>query len=295
MSNMLEVRKSLNVILNSNTFPVMIYKDIFNASSLISPPSLNDDEDFIFKEEFIGTSMANGDRNDHAPSSNRCSDSSEEEKFKATHPPISSHRTSSEPGIGSDRDSNDAIVLDSLNNGQVHCVIEPVPDLHAPLEVVGDQELDELLSCFHRISDLANEPRPTDGKKKRTKHKKKKLMVKSFVDCESSLFVVIHETKSDSINDFFIRSIWPRPYIEYAFTSSVSASVGILTLWDNQSFTVEHKIVDRNFVGVVGSWHRVASKVGLVNIYAPQGSNFEINEVNYFDDFIWRNGLVDIP
>nr|GEV12432.1 hypothetical protein [Tanacetum cinerariifolium] len=206
-----------------NTFPVMIYEDIFNASSLISPPSLNDDEDSIFEEEFIGTSMSNGDRNDHAPSSDRCSDSSEEEKFKATHSLISSHRTSSEPRIGSDRDSNDNIEKDlsptpnglhpngnNKNNRPAHCVIEPIPDLRAPLKVVEDQELDELLSYFHRISNLANKPRPTDGKKKRTKHKKKKLM----------------ERKSDSINDFFIRSIWPRPYIEYAFTSSVSASGG---------------------------------------------------------------------
>ncbi|GJS37666.1 RNA-directed DNA polymerase, eukaryota [Tanacetum coccineum] len=141
------------------------------------------------------------------------------------------------------------------------------------------------------------------------------------------------ETKYDSFNDFLIRSLWSKPYTGYAFASSVGASRGILALWDNHTFTEEHKIVDRNFVGVVGSWHGVTSKVGLVNIYAHQAtsykealwgaidglissfdviwiifgdfnvvryidertrSSFDINEANSFNDFIYRSGLVDI-
>ncbi|GJS37665.1 hypothetical protein Tco_0536047 [Tanacetum coccineum] len=63
------------------------------------------------------------------------------------------------------------------SNGPALCVVEHVSDLNAPSGVARDQELDELLSSFQRIFDMANEPHLVDGKKKITKHKKIKLVV----------------------------------------------------------------------------------------------------------------------
>lgn len=92
--------------------------------------------------------------------------------------------------------------------------------------------------------------------------------------------------------------------------------------------------MDRNFLGVVGSWSGVSIKVGLLNVYAPQssslkaqlwstiegvinsidaiwilfgdfnvvrsqderlGSSFEVIEASFFNDFIARAGLFDFP
>ncbi|GJX53707.1 putative RNA-directed DNA polymerase, eukaryota, reverse transcriptase zinc-binding domain protein [Tanacetum coccineum] len=105
-------------------------------------------------------------------------------------------------------------------------------------------------------------------------------------------------------------------------------------MWDSRVFNMEYNVTDRNFLGVIGSWSGVSSKVGLLNVYAPQlsslksklwstiegvinfvdviwilfgdfnavrsqdehlGSTFDVNEANSFNDFITRVGLFDFP
>ncbi|GKG01518.1 RNA-directed DNA polymerase, eukaryota, partial [Tanacetum coccineum] len=69
--------------------------------------------------------------------------------------------------------------------------------------------------------------------------------------------------------------MWPRPYVDFASSDSVGASGGILTVWDSQLFSLEHKVVNRSFLGVIGAWVGASKQVGLLNVYAPQLSSLK--------------------
>ncbi|GJZ26721.1 RNA-directed DNA polymerase, eukaryota [Tanacetum coccineum] len=135
----------------------------------------------------------------------------------------------------------------------------------------------------------------------------KKSWIRGLVESEFPIFFGVQETKLDCINPFFIRSLWSRPFVEFACSESS---------------------------GVVGSWIGCRHKIGLLNIYAPQpsnlkealwnsievlinsveaawivfgdfnvvrnqeersGSSFNVGEENVFNDFISRVGLFDFP
>ncbi|GJZ97887.1 cysteine-rich receptor-like protein kinase [Tanacetum coccineum] len=76
----------------------------------------------------------------------------------------------------------------------------------------------------------------------------KKSWIRGLVESEFPIFFGVQETKLDSINPFFIRSLWSRPFVEFACSDSS---------------------------GVVGSWIGCRHKIGLLNIYAPQPSNLK--------------------
>ncbi|GJY01444.1 RNA-directed DNA polymerase, eukaryota [Tanacetum coccineum] len=143
--------------------------------------------------------------------------------------------------------------------------------------------------------------------------------------------------------DFLFPNVWrerdPRDClvssdsnVAFAYSGSVGASGGILTLWDTNTFSLESEIVGRNFVVVVGTWVEMQGKVGIMNVYAPQdrhlkealwssiesilgsvnitwivfgdfnvvrsqeersGCRFNPGEANIFNDFIYRCRLFD--
>ncbi|GKB92256.1 putative RNA-directed DNA polymerase, partial [Tanacetum coccineum] len=144
----------------------------------------------------------------------------------------------------------------------------------------------------------------------------------------------IQETKLDSINHQFIRHVWPDSNVGFVASDSIGASVRIVTLWDSNVFTRDFDFVDKNYVGVIGSWAGMHGKIGFLNVYAPQagplkealwsslesllaafnitwiifgdfnvvrlpderlGSRLNIGEANVFNDFIYRCGLFDFP
>ncbi|GJV80887.1 putative RNA-directed DNA polymerase [Tanacetum coccineum] len=193
--------------------------------------------------------------------------------------------------------------------------------------------------------------RSLGGKKKRSKPRRRKLVIgngngiASTTSQEGNLellekkgvlenFGAQIETKLESLDQFLIRSLWPRPYVDFASSDSVGASGGILTMWDSRLFSLEHKVVNRSFLGVIGAWVGASKQVGLLNVYAPQlsslkdqlwidienfiksydavwilfgdfnvvrchderiGSLFNAYEANSFNDFISRLGLFDFP
>ncbi|GJU66160.1 RNA-directed DNA polymerase, eukaryota [Tanacetum coccineum] len=246
-------------------------------------------------------------------------------------------------------------------------LVEPVPDLNDPPRGKedaphNDQELDELLSSFQRISNMEGDDAVDDDEQTRKiglifsatsvlvcllismiglsincnglGSNSKKSWIKSLIERDSPFFIGIQETKRESFDSFSVRSLWLKPFVDFVFSSSDRASAGLITLWDSRSFSMEHKVVDRDFIGIIGSWLGISSKVGLINIYAPQansqkvvlwdaiknlinstdaiwilfgdfnvvhsveeriGSIFDQSETNHFNDFILRVGLVDIP
>lgn len=163
----------------------------------------------------------------------------------------------------------------------------------------------------------------------------KKSWIRGLVENDCPIFFGVQETKLDSINPSFIRSLWPRSFVEFACSDSSSSSGGILTMWDSRLFSMELQFVDRNYLGVVGAWNGCRHKIGFLNIYTPQpsnlkealwnsievminsvdetvwiifgdfnidrnqkervGSSFNVGEANAFNDFISGVGLFDFP
>ncbi|GKE39194.1 RNA-directed DNA polymerase, eukaryota, partial [Tanacetum coccineum] len=80
----------------------------------------------------------------------------------------------------------------------------------------------------------------------------------------------MYETKMEGFDQTLIRSFWPHPNFNFAFSSAIGASGRILTMWNSDIFNMERKFVDRNFLWVLGHWSGVVPKVGLLNVYAPQ-------------------------
>ncbi|GJS19013.1 RNA-directed DNA polymerase, eukaryota [Tanacetum coccineum] len=165
-------------------------------------------------------------------------------------------------------------------------------------------------------------------------NKKSWVREREIIGCEAPIFFGIQESKSEEVDQFLIRSLWPRSHVDRAYSSSIGASSGIITMWDTRTFEVDCQFSNRNFLGVTGSWRGLSSKVGLLNVYAPQssslkeqlwssierviadfdvtwiifgdfkvvrsldermGSSFDVNEANTFNDFISRSGLCDLP
>ncbi|GJS76896.1 RNA-directed DNA polymerase, eukaryota [Tanacetum coccineum] len=162
----------------------------------------------------------------------------------------------------------------------------------------------------------------------------KKEWIRNLIDECCPMFFGVQETKLERIDHCLAHSLWPRNFMEFAFCGSVGASGGILTLWDSHVFVMEQCFKERNFVGVIGSCIGVSSKIGLLNVYAPQSSTskeavwrsidsllnssniiwvvfgnfnvvrspderngclFNVGEVCAFNDFISQNGLFDFP
>ncbi|GKD75383.1 putative RNA-directed DNA polymerase, partial [Tanacetum coccineum] len=227
----------------------------------------------------------------------------------------------------------------------------------------SDREIDELFSSFQRLSEDCNEISQPKLKKKKHKSKSRKLKIGGLASTQPSNFqseniehadvasrnVIglktlflkfrptvfgIQETKLDSINHQFIRHVWPDSNVGFVASDSIGASVRIVTLWDSNVFTRDFDFVDKNYVGVIGSWAGIHGKIGFLNVYAPQagplkealrsslesllaafnltwiifgdfnvvrlpderlGSRLNIGEANVFNDFIYRCGLFDFP
>nr|GEZ70891.1 hypothetical protein [Tanacetum cinerariifolium] len=116
--------------------------------------------------------------------------------------------------------------------------------------------------------------------------------------------------------------------------SFIGASGGIMSIWNSSVSCVEQKLVDRNYLAILGRWSGISRSVGFVNVYAPQANAdkevlwafldvlinsldaiwvifgdfnavrsreermeciFDDAEAYSFCDFITRVGLIDLP
>nr|GEY36590.1 cytochrome P450 [Tanacetum cinerariifolium] len=68
------------------------------------------------------------------------------------------------------------------------------------------------------------------------------------------------ESKLEEVDQFLIRAIWPRSHVDWAYSSSIGASGGIIT----------------------------------ISLDERMGSSVDVNEANTFNDFISRSGLCDL-
>ncbi|GJX47690.1 RNA-directed DNA polymerase, eukaryota [Tanacetum coccineum] len=197
--------------------------------------------------------------------------------------------------------------------------LDDIPNLNIPHMVSGesnhdDVELDELLCSFQRISNSAHQY--LRGKEKKQKHKKKELILGGGASSQEALLESVDEETTMKNIGAHIDVWWNNHYVEFSYVFCGS------------------KICDRNVLGVIGSWTGISSKVGLLNVYAPQsstlkdelwntiegminsfdaiwiifgdfnvvrchdervGSSFDARDANSFNEFVARVGLFDFP
>ncbi|GKE08008.1 RNA-directed DNA polymerase, eukaryota, reverse transcriptase zinc-binding domain protein, partial [Tanacetum coccineum] len=172
------------------------------------------------------------------------------------------------------------------------------PQVQPPTCVQEDNELEELMSSFQKLSNSLEKTIcllrvASEGLSKR---KRRSCLEKGFVLKILVLKMwdwMFRESKLEDVDHFLIRSLWPRSHVDWAFSSSIGASGGIITMWDSRVFMLDQKISNRNFLGLIGTQRGQTSKIGLLNVYSPQSSS--LKEQLWLSIRRARTGLCDLP
>ncbi|GJZ48173.1 putative RNA-directed DNA polymerase [Tanacetum coccineum] len=318
-SSMSTICQSLDVMVNKKIVFVRIFEKQFHASSFLHSDTTNDnlfDEDNpSFEEEFIGHTVE--DREDEAE------DSGDESCFMGNEiPPL--QKAYDVPYVDSD--------ISPCTSG-----LPPPPPyvnyLAQSFHGTQSDPLDLVVPFTWCLSILMNGISLNCNGLGRDEHFDPNLETEPepYRYRTDSRYT---ESKYEEVNQFLIRYLWPRSHVDWAYSSSIGASGGIITMRDTRTFEVDCQFSNRNFLGVTSSWRGLSSKVGLFNVYAPQssslkeqlwssierviadmdatwiifgdfnvvrslneriGSSFDVNEANTFNDFISRSGLCDLP
>ncbi|KAJ9547609.1 hypothetical protein OSB04_020152 [Centaurea solstitialis] len=96
----------------------------------------------------------------------------------------------------------------------------------------------------------------------------------------SSSFVqeTSHQAQSKLINEtnlaieypWQVTSVWGGQNLEFKALDSVGNSAGLLTVWDGNCFYLLSSSKKDGFIAIMGTWKGNSSKLGIVNVYAPQ-------------------------
>ncbi|KAJ9556157.1 hypothetical protein OSB04_010771 [Centaurea solstitialis] len=105
-----------------------------------------------------------------------------------------------------------------------------------------------------------------NGMGKETKRK----WVKDIVATQKISFLCLQETKMVVEHDWQVSSVWGRKSMEFVALDSCGHSSGILTVWNCDLFKVTLSTKHDGFVAVLGLWLSSNTKLGVINVYAPQ-------------------------
>ncbi|GKD18028.1 RNA-directed DNA polymerase, eukaryota, partial [Tanacetum coccineum] len=120
----------------------------------------------------------------------------------------------------------------------------------------------------------------------------KKGWIQRIALSEKPMFFGVQETKMEFIDSFLVKSIWHRPNDDFSFASSTGASGGILSMWDDNIFSKEQEFMGSNFLGTLGSWVGISSKVALLNVYGPQDTSLKETLWNCIEGIITSNPAI---
>ncbi|KAJ9535113.1 LOW QUALITY PROTEIN: hypothetical protein OSB04_un001809 [Centaurea solstitialis] len=84
-------------------------------------------------------------------------------------------------------------------------------------------------------------------------------------------FLCLQETKMAINSVGLVHSVWGKSNLEYVALDSIGNSSGILTVWDGDLFQLQNSNKMEGYVKVFGLWRGNNSKLGVINVYAPQG------------------------
>ncbi|KAJ9542202.1 LOW QUALITY PROTEIN: hypothetical protein OSB04_028708 [Centaurea solstitialis] len=153
----------------------------------------------------------------------------------------------------------------------------PIHDLHKLVSVgnaigVDLNNQEELLMKVAGIGDwlmLKFLSWNINGMGKETKCK----WVKDLVLEHKISFLCLQETKTPIKEDWQVARVWGKPNMKFSSLDSVGNSSGILTVWDDNLFKLQKSSSQEGYVAVVGLWLGNNTKLGLINVYAPQDVN----------------------
>ncbi|GKC44492.1 RNA-directed DNA polymerase, eukaryota [Tanacetum coccineum] len=100
-------------------------------------------------------------------------------------------------------------------------------------------------------------------------------------------FVSLQETKMESMELVTIKTLWGNSSFDYALSSSLGNSGGILCVWEPTLFVKDNVTSFDNFLAVMGTWVPSSSKLLIISVYAPQ----DLTEKRVLWDYILR--LID--
>ncbi|KAJ9547296.1 LOW QUALITY PROTEIN: hypothetical protein OSB04_019839 [Centaurea solstitialis] len=105
----------------------------------------------------------------------------------------------------------------------------------------------------------------------------KRRWLKDMVLAHKIIFLCVQETKTVINSDWQVASVWGKNRMDFVALDSVGNSSGILTIWDGNLFQVQRSHKMDGFVTVFGLWRGNNTKLGIINVYAPQGVNCKKN------------------
>ncbi|GMP35227.1 hypothetical protein CsSME_00007763 [Camellia sinensis var. sinensis] len=96
----------------------------------------------------------------------------------------------------------------------------------------------------------------------------KRSKVKSLVRVRKVDVLLIQETKRSSVDDNFVKSLWPWEELEYMEVGADRSAGGLLCLWNPQIFELKECCSARSFVILAGMAHHTFNCT-IINVYAP--------------------------
>ncbi|KAK9037405.1 hypothetical protein V6N11_022316 [Hibiscus sabdariffa] len=77
------------------------------------------------------------------------------------------------------------------------------------------------------------------------------------------------ETKLEQVNENFSRKLWGNLNRCVVFSPAIRSAGGLISTWDPDFFNVSDRIINRRFIGLVGTLRDGNHSIGFVNVYGP--------------------------
>ncbi|XVF32052.1 hypothetical protein REPUB_Repub17cG0048600 [Reevesia pubescens] len=82
--------------------------------------------------------------------------------------------------------------------------------------------------------------------------------------------LLIQESKLNEVDDWVIRSLWGSFAGSFEFSSSLGSARGIISIWKEDFFELNFKVVAQRYILLVGEIKSLSFKCGFENVYAPK-------------------------
>ncbi|GKB50883.1 RNA-directed DNA polymerase, eukaryota [Tanacetum coccineum] len=123
--------------------------------------------------------------------------------------------------------------------------------------------------------------------------------IRNLIEKDSPMFLGVQETKIESFDPSFIRSLWPHSDVEFHFSSAIGASVsvkvGLINVYAPQASSQKAALwasIESLINSMEAIWVIYGDFNAVRNSDERLGSHFDEGEANAFNDFISRAGYL---
>ncbi|GMJ12289.1 hypothetical protein HRI_004898100 [Hibiscus trionum] len=103
------------------------------------------------------------------------------------------------------------------------------------------------------------------GFRRREKRRALKIMLHKF----NPSIVFIQEMKVEKISEIEIKRLWHKSNLEFAFSPARGSAGGLLSIWNSELIQVTNKIINHNYIAIIGICKKSGDSCGVVNVYGP--------------------------